>query len=118
MIVFLFVCLALTAMVIFQEGKDQRLGAIAGMGDTFWGQNRGRSFEGRIVKLTAVAAGVFLALALILNALPAGRGNSGAVQVSPETETESVIPAETEAGMTFETETDTGVMTEADASAR
>lgn len=110
MIVFLFVCLALTAMVIFQEGKDQRLGAIAGMGDTFWGQNRGRSFEGRIVKLTAVAAGVFLALALILNALPAGRGNSGAVQVSPETETET--------GMTFETETDTGAMTEADASAR
>ena len=127
MIVFLLVCLALTAMVILQEGKDQRLGSIAGMGDTFWGQNRSKSFEGRIVQFTAFAAGAFLVLALLLNAIPADGGNHAHVTVSPETETEAFTVTETEAETSglFETESAEGTYsglpeteTEADASAR
>lgn len=127
MLVFLFVCAALTAMVILQEGKDQRLGSIAGMGDTFWGQNRGKSFEGRIVKFTAFAAGAFLVLALILNIMPAGGVNRAQTVVTPETETESLILTETETESTVlqgaENAVDTlsGVSeteTEADASAQ
>ena len=43
-----------------QEGKEQGLGTIAGISDTYWGKNKGRSIEGALVKVTtAVAGGVY-----------------------------------------------------------
>ena len=32
-------CIALTVVVLMQEGKQQGLGSIAGVADTYWGQN-------------------------------------------------------------------------------
>lgn len=127
MIFFLFVCSVLTVLVITQEGKDQRLGSIAGMGDTFWGQNRRRSFEGRIVRFTAFAAAAFLAVALVLDTVPAKRTPASTTVNITETETESMVSAETENDVVSETEpVETGtlvrnsdentVQTEADAS--
>ncbi len=66
-IIFILVCIVLTALVIMQEGKSAGLGAIAGAADTYWGQNRGRSMEGGLVKLTKILAVVFFVLALVLN---------------------------------------------------
>ncbi len=63
-IIFILVCIVLTALVIMQEGKSAGLGAIAGAADTYWGQNRGRSMEGGLVKLTKILAVVFFVLAL------------------------------------------------------
>ena len=47
--------------------SDAGLGAIGGIADSYWGKIRGRSVEGTLEKLTAVAAVLFLALAFALN---------------------------------------------------
>ena len=47
-IVFVLICIALTVIVLLQEGKSQGLGAIGGMADSYWGKNKGRSMEGTL----------------------------------------------------------------------
>lgn len=60
-------CIALTIVVLLQEGKSAGLGTIGGMADSYWGQNKGRSMEGILVKVTRVLAVLFILLALALN---------------------------------------------------
>ena len=60
-------CIALTVVVLMQEGKQQGLGSIAGVADTYWGKNKGRSMEGALVKITRVMAVLFMVLAVVLN---------------------------------------------------
>lgn len=68
MIIFAIDCIALSAIVLMQEGKTQGLGSIGGMStDTYWGQNKGRSMEGALVKSTKFLAILFLVLAVVLN---------------------------------------------------
>lgn len=67
MILFAIDCIALTAIVLLQEGKSAGLGTIGGMADSYWGQNKGRSMEGTLVKVTRVLAVLFIVLALVLN---------------------------------------------------
>lgn len=67
MIIFAIDCIALTALVLMQEGKSAGLGTISGMADTYWGQNKGRSMEGALVKATRVLAVLFIVLAAVLN---------------------------------------------------
>ena len=66
-IIFVIDCIALAAVVLMQEGKSAGLGTIAGMADTYWGQNRGRSMEGTLVKVTKILAALFIILAAVLN---------------------------------------------------
>ena len=66
-IIFILVCIALTVIVLAQQGKDGGLGAIGGMGDTYWSKNKARSWEGKLVKITRILAVVFILLAVILN---------------------------------------------------
>ena len=66
-IVYVLICIALTVIVLLQEGKSQRLGAIGGMADSYWGKNKGRSMEGTLEKFTKFAAIAVLLLALVLN---------------------------------------------------
>ena len=66
MIIFAIDCIALTAIVLMQEGKSAGLGAIAG-GNSFWEQNKNRSAEGKLVLITKILAAVFIVLALVLN---------------------------------------------------
>ena len=67
MIIFAIDCITLTALVLMQEGKSAGLGTIGGMADTYWGQNKGRSMEGAMVKATRVLAVLFVVLAAVLN---------------------------------------------------
>lgn len=67
LIVFFIVSIALTVIVLMQEGKSAGLGAIAGAAETYWGKNKGRSMEGLFEKLTRVLAVLFIVLALVLN---------------------------------------------------
>ena len=60
-------CIALTIVVLLQEGKSAGLGTIGGTADSYWGQNKGRSMEGTLVKVTRVLAVLFILLALALN---------------------------------------------------
>lgn len=66
-IVFVLVCIALTVIVLAQQGKDAGLGTIGGMGDTYWSKNKSRSMEGKLVKFTRLLAVLFILLAVILN---------------------------------------------------
>lgn len=66
-IVFILVCVALTVLVLAQQGKEAGLGAIGGIGDTYWGKNKSRSIEGKLVKFTTILAVLFIVIAAILN---------------------------------------------------
>ena len=39
-IVFILVCLALSVIVLAQEGKSAGLGAISGAAESYWGKNK------------------------------------------------------------------------------
>ena len=66
-VVYVLNCIGLAAIVLLQEGKQQGLGTIAGMADTYWGQNKGRSMEGKLVVITRIMAAAFIILSLVLN---------------------------------------------------
>ena len=66
MIIFVIDCIALSAIILLQEGKSA-LGTISGAADSYWGQNKGRSMEGALVKSTKFLAILFLVLAAVLN---------------------------------------------------
>lgn len=67
MLIFLFVSLALSAIILLQEGKSAGLGSIAGMADSYWSKAKSRSMEGNLSKITTILAISFLVLALLLN---------------------------------------------------
>ena len=67
MILFAIDCIVLTVIVLLQEGKSAGLGTISGAADSYWGQNKGRSMEGALVKITRIAAIIFVLLAVVLN---------------------------------------------------
>ena len=66
-ILFVILCVAMTVIVLMQEGKSAGLGAVSGMADSYWGKNKGRSIEGKLENITKfIAIGIFV-LALVLN---------------------------------------------------
>ena len=66
-ILFVIVCIALSVIVLLQEGKSG-LGSLAGgNSESFWSKNQGRSAEGILAKITKILAIVFILLALLLN---------------------------------------------------
>ena len=66
-IIFILICIALTALVLLQEGKSAGLGAISGAAEPYWGKNKGRSMEGNLLKITKILAIVFIVMAVLLN---------------------------------------------------
>ena len=66
-IIFILVCVALTVLVLMQEGKSAGLGSISGAAETYWGRNKGRSMEGMLEKITKILAVFFMLLAVVLN---------------------------------------------------
>ena len=66
-IIFILLCIALTVLVLMQEGKSAGLGAISGMAETYWGKNKGRSMEGNLVKITKYLAIGFVLISIVLN---------------------------------------------------
>ena len=66
-ILFMLICIVLTVIVLMQEGKSAGLGAISGAAETYWGKNKGRSMEGKLVKFTKYLAIGFMVISIILN---------------------------------------------------
>ena len=66
-VVFIIICIALTVIILLQEGKSAGLGAISGAADTYWSKNKGRSMEGMLVKVTRVLVILFLLISIVLN---------------------------------------------------
>ena len=67
MVIFILISIVLTVIVLMQEGKSAGLGAISGAADTYWGKNKGRSMEGRLVMITRLLVILFLVIAAVLN---------------------------------------------------
>ena len=66
-VIFFIISIALTVIILMQEGKSAGLGAIAGAADTYWGKNKGRSMEGRLVTGTKILVVLFIVIAAVLN---------------------------------------------------
>jgi len=66
-VVFIIICIALTVIVLMQEGKSAGLGSISGAAETYWGKNKGRSMEGKLVKFTTLLVVLFIVLSAVLN---------------------------------------------------
>lgn len=66
-VVFIIVCIVLSAIVLLQEGKSAGLGSISGAAESYWGKNKGRSMEGALVKITRWLTVAFLVIAIVLN---------------------------------------------------
>ncbi len=66
-VVFIIISVALTVIILMQESKSAGLGAIAGAADTYWGKNKGRSMEGRLVTGTKILVVLFIVIAAVLN---------------------------------------------------
>ena len=65
-IVLIVTSVALVAMVLLQEGRQQGLsGAIAGGAETFLGKSKSKTIEQKLVKITKILAIVFIVLSLI-----------------------------------------------------
>ncbi|MBR6537823.1 MAG: preprotein translocase subunit SecG [Lachnospiraceae bacterium] len=66
-VLYVLICIALTIVVIMQEGKSAGLGAISGAAETYWGKNKGRSIEGKLEFATKILAVLFIVISLVLN---------------------------------------------------
>ena len=56
---------SIVILVLLQESKSEGLsGAIAGGAETFFGKNKGRTMENKLVKLTKIFAVIFFVLSL------------------------------------------------------
>ena len=66
-VIVIIISIALTVIILMQEGKSAGLGAIAGAADTYWGKNKGRSMEGRLVTGTKILVVLFVVIAAVLN---------------------------------------------------
>lgn len=69
-IVIILLSIGITILVMLQESKQQGLsGAISGAADTFFGKNKGRTMEAKLVQLTKIAGVIFFILALVSSLL-------------------------------------------------
>lgn len=66
-VVFIIISIALTVIILMQQGKSAGLGAIAGGAETYWGKNKGRSMEGVLNKITRILVAAFVIIAAVLN---------------------------------------------------
>ena len=66
-IILIILSVVVSFIVLMQEGKQQGLGAISGAAETYWGKNKGRSMEGKLVKITGMLVALLIILAAVLN---------------------------------------------------
>lgn len=70
-IIYVILGVAISVVILMQEGKSNGLGsAIGGIStDSYWSKNRGRSMEGALEHFTRYGAIVFMIITIILNIL-------------------------------------------------
>ncbi len=69
-IVLILLSIAIIVLVLLQEGKSAGLsGAIAGGAETFFGKNKSRTMESKLVLITKIIAISFFVLALVATLL-------------------------------------------------
>ena len=69
-VVLIVLSITITALVLLQEGNSKGLsGAIAGGAETFFGKNKGRTMEAKLVKLTKIVGIGFFVIAFVAKVL-------------------------------------------------
>ena len=69
-IVLILLSVAIIVLVLLQEGKSAGLsGAVAGGAETFFGKNKSRTMESKLVLITKIIAISFFVLALVATLL-------------------------------------------------
>ena len=69
-IVLILLSVAIIVLILLQEGKSAGLsGAIAGGAETFFGKNKSRTMESKLVLITKIIAISFFVLALVATLL-------------------------------------------------
>lgn len=69
-IILILLSVAIIALVLLQEGKSAGLsGAIAGGAETFFGKNKSKTMESKLVFITKIVAISFFVLALLATLL-------------------------------------------------
>ncbi len=90
-VIFLVASVAVTVVVLLQEGKSAGLGSIGGSGtsgDSYWNKNKKHSLEGKFEKWTKITAAALVVSAFILMFLPsAPKGGTKQELVVPSTVT-------------------------------
>ena len=67
-VVLISIFFSLVIFVILQENKNKsQTRTVGGIADKYWGKNKGRSMEGKLVKWTTILAVVFFVLTVVLN---------------------------------------------------
>ena len=113
-IVLILISIVLIAAVLMQQGQRQGLGAIAGGAETFFGKNKSRGLDGKLQKITKIAAVVFIVLAIVTTIIVAHNASSSAAVTDVNAAVQEILNdvAESE---TAETETAAEGETAADA---
>lgn len=113
-IVLILISIVLIAAVLMQQGQRQGLGAIAGGAETFFGKNKSRGLDGKLQKITKIAAVVFIVLAIVTTIVVAHNASSSAAVTDVNAAVQEILNdvAESE---TAETETAAEGETAADA---
>ncbi len=68
-IVIILVSIAIIALVMLQESKQQGLGAIGGAAESFFGKNKGKTMDAKLAKFTKLFGAIFFVLALVASLL-------------------------------------------------
>ena len=68
-VIYVILGIAISAVILMQEGKSQGLGALGGIADSYWGKNKGRSMEGALEKFTKYGAIAFMVITIVMNLL-------------------------------------------------
>ena len=69
-ILIILVSIVIVGLVMLQESKQQGLsGAIAGAAESFFGKNKGKTAEAKLVLFTKIAGSIFFILALVASLL-------------------------------------------------
>ncbi len=93
-IVLILISLVLIAAVLMQQGQRQGLGAIAGGAETFFGKNKSRGLDGKLQKITKIAAVVFIILAIATTIVVAHNSSSSAAVTDVNAAVQEILDAE------------------------
>lgn len=67
-IVLIIFSVAITVVVLLQEGHEQNVGVITGGADTFLSKNKARSIDSFLARWTKIIAIGFFVLVIVINA--------------------------------------------------
>lgn len=101
--VFLIAALAVTVIVLCQEGKSAGLGSLSGTvgnSDSYWDKNKKYSLSGKLERWTKMAAMALVLSALAIMLVPNEKSSSNTVDTEVKTEATATPTASPEESTT------------------